>query len=1162
MSCASCGRPVAVDDRFCSHCGAPQAATTEERRIVTVLFADIVGFTSLAEGMDPEDVKHLVDRAFERLARDIRAFGGAVDKVLGDGIIALFGAPIAHEDDAERAVRAALRMQETIASLNDGGPRIRMRIGLNTGEVLVGTTTAGGDYTAMGDVMNSAQRLQSMAEPGRTLVGAATRNATGDAIAYLPAGEMVARGREQPIEAWVAVETLRPPGLHRQRGVAFVGRRHELAMLESQARLAVDGSRAQLALVVGEAGMGKTRLASEAAHAMEMAFSALVIEGRCLPYGEANVWWPIADLIRQLFDIPPDADIDAAEAILRPSLASRLDAASARDLDRTATALLHSLGYDTPLRGGDRNRNRSEVKLAFTTVLETELAHSPVVMVLSDMHWAAAAVWELVDHLLTELARSRLMVVATSRGGGDDELAPRGRRYGLSIVQLGPLDDLSAAALLSELGLEIAPTAVADLVDRGAGNPLFLEELAGLVAKRGLAPLSQVATDPDDLPATLRGIIAARLDELDQGERALLEDASVLGRTGQVEALVTLAHELRGGDDVHVDLNHLVEKDLLDLDGTRYRFRSDLVRDVVYGRLTKTTRAQQHFGIAQYLEKSQGPTVRNSVAVAIAEHYRAAAQLSAEVALVPGIDRIDVVSRALHWLDQAGERALIAGEPKQAARWYDSGVALAADDASLARFVYGRAKARTEIHDIAGARADLDRLESLSDMDPVTAAKALLVRGDVDRKAGDLDLAAARLREAADRLAAFNVTDQQSLALRLLGMTEMVRSHDALARQALESSRAVALAAGDRRGEAWALQTLAWHAFRLGRVGEARSLVEQAIDIFSEIDDQGGTVWAQGVLAWVAFHTGAWDEAQLLVDTVLPETRRRGDPWTEGIMLNLDASLHLWSGRAQMAQNLAQEARDVADRLDDATLGRAGPGVTGAGPGGHGPYRGRQRGAAGGVLPGRRGRRQRESAPGRERQLRLGRPAGGAGAGHPLGRPVREPARGPGGGGRDRPDRVAGPGHAPAGGGGRGGQPAALGPGRLGRGGGLLRRRRGGDGGGGPGASRRGRSPGRADTGRLVHLPRPDLRPAGPGRAAHPGRRRGRAGTGPWPTPGPWWNAPTTSRPGLLIELVAAIYGAGVVAEADHALRDGGMDPAGWTTAWALVARPATPSSA
>ncbi|MGF1595651.1 MAG: adenylate/guanylate cyclase domain-containing protein [Acidimicrobiales bacterium] len=921
MSCTSCGRPLAVDARFCSHCGASQMPTGDERRVVTVVFVDIVGFTTLAEKLDPEVVKHLVDRTFERLIGDITSFGGVVDKVLGDGIIALFGAPIAHEDDAERAVRAGLRMQQTVMALShDYEPPIRVRIGINTGEVLVGTTPAGGDYTAMGDVMNSADRLQHLAAPGQTLVGGATRLATGDAIAYESAGQLPARGREAPIEAWVALEAVHPPGLHHRRGAVFVGRRNELALLAAQARLAVEGSRAQFGVIFGEAGMGKTRLISEAAAHIESEFGATVLEGRCLPYGEANVWWPVADLVRDLFSLGVDAPVDQTEIRLRKCLAEHLEPPGDADVDRFTTALLHALGYHTVLRGGDRNRNRSEVMLAFTTIVEAELARRPVVIVLSDLHWAAAVIWVLLDHVLTELARQRLVVLTTARPMEEDHL-PQGR-YGLSVVQLGPLDEVAAASLLSELGLDLAPSRVADLVDRSGGNPFFLEELAGLVTKEG--PVVDTAehdfaTNLDDLPATLRGIIAARLDALDSGERGLLEDASVLGRTGTLEGLRILAAEGRGVDDASPFLAGLIEKDLLEIKGVRYRFVSNLVRDVAYGRLTKSTRARRHFGIATFLEQDDEAALRNSQVVAIAEHYRAAAQLSDEVAVV-GLDRAQVLSRAIHWLQEAGERALDVGAPKQAVKWFDQGIDLAEDDAALALFLFGRARARNDFRDIAGARSDLERLEALTRRDPVLAAKALLIQGEVDRKAGDLDQAAARLREAADRLSVLEVPDQQSLALRLLGLTEAARCDDSLARRALEGSRSVAIAAGDRRGEAWALQAMASHAFQLGRVLEARHLVDEAIGIFTELDDRGGLVWAQSVQAWVAFHTGAWDEARLLIDTVLPETRRRGDPWAEAIMLILDASLQLWSGHAGTAVELARQARAVAERVSDVTL--------------------------------------------------------------------------------------------------------------------------------------------------------------------------------------------------------------------------------------------------
>ena len=919
MSCTTCGLPVGENARFCSHCGASRATSDEERRVVTVVFADIVGFTSLAENMDPEVVKRLVDRAFERLVGDITMFGGVVDKVMGDGIIALFGAPIAHEDDAERAVRAGLRMQHTVQSLStDRGPRLRVRIGINTGEVLVGTTPVGGDYTAMGDVMNSASRLQELAEPGQTLVGVATCLATGDAIDYEAAGLLPARGREEPIEAWVALRAIRPPGLHRQQGLVFVGREQELALLDAQARLAIDGNRAQLSVIFGEAGMGKTRLLNESAKRFRANFGARVVEGRCLPYGEANVWWPVADLVRHLYDIPPEASADESRELLTAALIEYLGPSD--DIDRFTTALTHALGFDTPLRGGDRNRNRSEVMLAFTTVVAAEVERNPVVIVLSDMHWAAEAVWVLLDHLLTELARDRLVVLMTARPMDEDHL-PLGR-HGLSVVQLGPLDESASAELLSELGLDLPDTGAQALVARSGGNPFFLEELAGLVGKEGGVSESgsPFDLDSDELPATLRGIIAARLDALDTGERALIEGAAVFGRTGTLRSLYTMAREARGVADVEDELAGLVEKDLLGIDGLRYRFVSDLVRDVAYARLTKTTRAQQHYGIASYLEDTADPNPRNSRVVAIAEHYRASAQLSGEVTDIPGIDRAQVLSKALYWLEEAGERALDVGVPIQAGQWYDSGIELADDDQSLATFLFGRARARSEVRDIGGARSDLERLDAMTDLDPVMAAKALLVRGDVDRKADDLDQAAASLREAADRLSVLGVPDQQALALRLLGMTEAARSGDSLARQALESSRAVAMDAGDRRGEAWALQSMASHAFQLGRVFEARELVDEAIDIFTELDDQGGLVWAQGVLAWVAFHTGDWAETRLLIDTVLPETQRRGDPWAEAIMLLLDASLQLWSGSAGTAVDLARQARAVADRVCDVTL--------------------------------------------------------------------------------------------------------------------------------------------------------------------------------------------------------------------------------------------------
>ena len=913
---------MAENARFCSNCGASQAAVDEERRIITAVFADIVGFTSLAEHQDPEEVKHLVDRTFAQLTEDITSFGGVVDKIVGDQIVALFGAPVAHSDDAERAVRAGLRMQATIERLADqDGSAVHIRVGINTGEVLVGSTSTGGDYTAMGDVMNSASRLQELADPGQVLVGETTSRATGEAVRYQPVGALPARGREDPLSAWLAVEATQAPGTRRPKAELFVGRERELAFLESQASLAMDLRTAQLSVVAGEAGMGKHRLLQESASRLAERHDVLVMQGRCVAYGEANVWWPIGELLRGLYGLRVDLNRSEAEAALRVALTERFGQ-DEPEVARWLIALLHVLGYDTPLRGGEKSRNRAEVALAVRQVVEYELRRRAVMILLIDMHWAAEAVWIVLDHLLGELARQPLFILVSSQSTSDRPVLTSGR-HGTSVLPLGPLNDMESRQLLDEVGPDLSLEMAEELVVRSGGNPYFLEELAGYVMSRvtvgasGERQVSQPGHDLGDLPDTLRGIVAARLDGLEPSQRALVEDASIFGRSGPLVALETLAREARGVTSIDAELAALISMDLLAVNGSRYEFSSELLRDVAYGTLTKTVRAQRHAGIADYLVDNQSGRIRNSTVVAIAENYRASAQLAGEVSFIPGLDPAEVRRRAVHWLAQAGDRALEVGEPTQAERWYEYGLDLALDTEDLVRFLFGRAKARCEVRDVPGARADLSRLEPLLEHDPATAAEALLIRGDINRKAGDLDRAAGELREAADRLAALGKPEGQALALRLLGITEAERSDDQLATQALVSSRTVAARSGDRRSEAWALQSLSWHAFVRGDVHAADELVAQAVDIFAELADRNGLAWAQGLQAWIAFHLGEWETARELLTTVLPEAKRRGDPSSEAIMLNLAASLALWSGCAREAQSFAGQAQVLAAKAED-----------------------------------------------------------------------------------------------------------------------------------------------------------------------------------------------------------------------------------------------------
>lgn len=890
-----------------------------------MLFADIVGFTSLSETLDPEEVKRLVDRCFERLARDITAFGGVVDKILGDAIVALFGAPIAHEDDAERAVRAGLRMQSSLMKMSDGtSSEIRMRIGINTGEVLVGTSSAGGDYTAMGDVMNSASRLEGLADPGKVLVGQATYEATSESIAYNPVGVLEARGREEGIETWMAIRALRPPGARTRPTTDFVGRDYELDLMFAQARAAIELRRAQATLILGEAGMGKTRVVEEAANLISNQWGAQVFAGRALPYGEANVWWPIGDLFRTAFQIPADASAEEAEAILEDALPPHLPPHQLGVVPRTVVALMHALGYPTSLRGGDRLRNRAEVTLAMSRLLEAELAQRPVVLMMSDMHWAAEPIWDLVRHLLAEFAQSRLVVLMTARSSEAPEL-PQGR-HGSLVLHLEPLDEVSSRALLDQLGVGIPDDIAAELIERSGGNPFFLEELAAFVTAQRAGEQSEAVAEMasgrlSSLPDSLRGLVAARLDQLDTRTREVLEAASVLGRSGPVDGLRTMMQNSIGYDDISTEISGLVDGDLIAISGPRYEFRSDMIRDVAYGTLTKTVRAQSHEGIARYLEKAVAVgEPRNSAVVAIAEHYRAAAQLTKELTNVAGIDRDYVTDRALHWLEEAGDRALAAAEPAEAERWYSAGLDLVPIPSIKSTFLLGRARARSDQRNIVGCRNDLRRLDKIVDPDSVLAAKGLLVRGDIARKANDFDDAVDYLTEAAYRLEALGETAQQALALRLLGLTEVFRSDSVTAIAALDEAVRVAAASGERREEAWALQSLAWFMFRIGSVREARRLIEKAEIIFGELGDSRGLAWSQGLSAWVAFHIGEWDRARALIDAVLPETRRRGDEWAEAIILTLLGSLELWEGHAYRALEVARQSQIVGTRAGDIGL--------------------------------------------------------------------------------------------------------------------------------------------------------------------------------------------------------------------------------------------------
>lgn len=705
--CPSCGLAASAGARFCSACGSPltqpgdgpaaaqELAESEERRTVTVLFADLSGYTSVAERLDHETVKRLIERCLTRFAAEVERFGGRVDKYIGDNVMAVFGAPVAHEDDAERAVRAAFGMQSAMAELNrdlasEFGLELALCVGVNTGEVLAGRI--GDSYTVTGDAVNVAARLQAAAAAGGILVGERTQRLSARGVAYRELEPLTLKGKAQPVCAWEALE-IREAGVPAQGhapSTPLVGRSEEVARLESLfERVARDGA-PHLVTVIGQAGVGKSRLLHELEARLEQRASPVQVRrGRCLAVGSGIVYGPFAEILRAECGIARGDDGELVRAKLTERFGPPLEALEGADLlERRITPLARMLGAgggagELLTEPEDQQSAREGFFGAARAVLEA-LAHDRALVVAwEDIHWADEGTLDLIDYLSRWL-RGPVLQLCLAR----DELLERrpdwsALRRTVTAVFLEPLAPADARELVEAL-LDSAGTQVdlpGALAERSGGNPLFAEALVRRVAENGSATA-------EEMPDTVQGLLAARLDSLEPFERQLVAHAAVLGRTFWESALEPVA--LAAGEPLGVALAMLREKDILvpgegaGLAGEReLAFKHVLIRDVAYEMLPKAVRAHKHAEVGAFIEGRAGGHGEGTVAL-IAEHYARAAAFASEAHL-PAAELAQMRARALEFGEAAGDTAATLYSNREALAHYEAAAALADTDGQTAQ---------------------------------------------------------------------------------------------------------------------------------------------------------------------------------------------------------------------------------------------------------------------------------------------------------------------------------------------------------------------------------------------------------------------------------------------------------------------------------------------
>jgi class 3 adenylate cyclase len=842
--CPACGTPNLPGTKFCGECGtaltdatAPAGAVgvgaststtvTAERRLVTVLFADLVGSTTLAEDRDPEETRNLLNRYFETTSDVIGRYGGTVEKFIGDAVMAVWGVPIAHEDDPERAVRAALELVDAVSAISDAGTPLQVRAAVLTGEAAA-TVGAAGQGIVAGDLVNTASRLQGMAPPGTVLVGDATRRSTAEAIAYEEIGEQQLKGKATPVPAWRAVSVLGMRGGARRRAsleAPFVGRDEELRLVKDLFHATIRERKPRLVTVIGQAGIGKSRLGWEFEKYIDgVALDAYWHAGRSPSYGEGISFWALAEMVRERAGIAETDAPEAARAKLAACLAEWLTDGDERSWVEPRLAGL--LGLEEMPAG-----QREEAFAAWRTFFERIADRDPVILVFKDLHWADAGLLEFIEHLLGWAKNRPIYVLAMTR----PDLLERHPGWGSAVrnattIALEPLGDGPMTELLRGLVPGLPADAVAAIVARAEGVPLYAVETVRMLIDRGqlvlqgdgyalAGPLTDLA-----VPETLHALVAARIDANEPDDRATLADGAVLGQSFTPSALAGMTE--RSEESLQPGLERLVRRELLIRDDDprspergQYRFVQAVVREVAYETLSKADRRAKHLAAARYFEG----TGDEELTGVLATHY-----VEALKATPPGPEADALAAQARIALRAAADRAVALNAWSVAHHHLSAALEIATDESERAALLLGLARAGYRM-----ARPDAPDQA----LEAAALADALGDRATANRARG---LAAQIYNHSAQATKALTVLEPAAAALAEdepgAGpvFAELARSYmltDRMAEAEVQAGRALRAAGPHRETEVVAstLSTLGAALPALGRRDEAIALLHGAV---------------------------------------------------------------------------------------------------------------------------------------------------------------------------------------------------------------------------------------------------------------------------------------------------------------------------------------------